>query len=310
MELTNEISLASIKTGAKEYLYALKVVTANTGILAKKILKMAKIPEIVTTILHFTRSIPFIGSLIPNKQKEETKVKEMLSSITTGDMVTSVTMVPKFIVGRIWQYLPLSTTFKTNIVDNLFGYNDRYGFIQALYKIMIDSEIEPKYARAYIIILSMKVPIYNILYVFKAFWSKKLKKSNPTIEDKIHPWTSGDPIVHPEKGMNETEMILERKVQKFIQAYKVTEGEVARKYKLTRMIIYEAFFAVVTPLLLPMFNFFKISFGVSDTNPLHTEVDQWIKTLLMIYYYYFLIGALLIATLAIDHEDAENGTEN
>ena len=109
--------------------------------------------------------------------------------------------------------------------------------------------------------------------------------------------------------MNETETKIHKRVQKFIQAYKVSSGEVESNYRLTRIIIKDALLGIVIPFLLPMFNFFRISFGtIEGESPLLDMIDSMIKVVLMIYYYYFLITAMVLSSLALDKEEKHIST--
>ena len=73
--------------------------------LVKSIIKIVKIPEIVNTIIDFTRNIPIIGSLIPNKRNEEVRIREMLSVTKIGDIISTVANVNQYIFTNIWKLL-------------------------------------------------------------------------------------------------------------------------------------------------------------------------------------------------------------
>lgn len=303
-----EYNLPALKTDASNTYNAFKHMIKNTITLIKKAISIVKIPELVMTILSFTRSIPLIGRLIPNPSSQESRIKEMLSVTEIGDIVTVLANINQFIFSSIWALIPLSNKFKTNIILPIFNYNDRLSFMRSLYRMMVDSSIPPKYAKAYIIIMTLRIPIYNILYVFKSFWTDT-SKSKPTLDDKTHPFTSGNPVYNKDTGMNETETKIHKRVQKFIQAYKVSSGEVESNYRLTRIIIKDALLGIVIPFLLPMFNFFRISFGtIEGESPLLDLIDSMIKVVLMIYYYYFLITAMVLSSLALDKEEEHIST--
>ena len=293
-------SLSSVWSAFKTLLSTLKDLLFSIG-------KGMKLPEIGRTILIALRRIPLIGKLIPNQKTEEQEVKDTVDTITTGDVVTGTVNLLQKMVSTIWKYLPFTTNFKEDVILPIFDYNDRRSYLQSLYKIMVDNEVEPKYAKAFLVIVAAKIPIYQMLYVWKPLWAKG--STNLTVDDKIHPWTAGDPKTNPETGLNEMELRLQQKVQKFIQIKKMEIGELECKRKMAWSIIKESLAAVVTPILLQAFDFFKLAFGVSDSNFLHRYVDGPIKALLILYYYYFLITSFILVSLAIDNEEAFHPSE-
>ena len=125
---------------------------------------------------------------------------------------------------------------------------------------MLDANIPVKYANAYLVLVAMKIPMYNILYVFKPIWYKG--KVNLTDDDKLHPFTAGLPNTNPETGLNETEQRLQKKIQKFIQIKKLAELEerdnnLDLNRKLCIAIIKEAVFSIIPILTLNCWMFFK-----------------------------------------------------
>lgn len=261
-----------------------------------------KLPEIGRTILVAIKKIPLLGKLIPDQRNEEKRVQETLDTITTGDVVAGIASLLQRMISTAWNWIPLSTTYKNEKILPIFNYNDRMSYLQSLYKIMIDNEVEPKYAKAFMVVICAKMPIYQMMHVWKPFWSKA--KINPTTDDKIHPWTAGDPYTNPDTGLNEMETLLQKKVQHFIQINKIEIGDLERKRKLAWEILKESIMAIITPMLVQCFDFFKLAFGVSDDSFLHTYVDAPIKALLVLYYYYFLITSLILMSLAVENEES------
>lgn len=263
-----------------------------------------KLPEISRTILAFLRRVPVIRGMIKNQKSEEDSVRESLDTIATGDVVTGIFNLLNKIVEKIWALIPVSSGIKENTILPMFNYNDRRSYLQALYKIMIDNDIEPKYARALIVVVVCKIPIYQIMYAFKPFWSKA--KTNETTDDKIHPFTAGNPNTNKETGLNEVDTILQKKVQKFIQISKTSLNEIETRRKLSWEIIKESIMAVVGPILAHNFYFLRLSFGFSENNVIAAFIDGSIRMLILAYYYYFLVTALILASLAIKNEDDFN----
>ena len=302
--VTEDLNLAALKTNARNTYDALKSLTKKALLLVKSTINMVKIPQLVDTILSFVRSIPIVNVLVPNPSNEEARVKEMVSVTEIGDIVTTLANITQFLFTTIWKLLPASNAFKKNIIMPIFNYNDRLTFMRSLYKMIVDSSVPPKYAKAYIIIMTLRIPIYNILFVFKSFWSKE--KSDPTMDDKTHPWTSGNPVYDKETGMNETERRIHKKIQLFIQIHKTATTDVESSYRLTKTIIKDSIMGIVVPFLLPMFNFFRISFGIgNEEGSMFYMLDGMIKTVLIIYYYYFLITAMILSSLAVDKEESK-----
>lgn len=305
-KLLDEYTLPALKTDTINVYNALKQMVRRIMALVRSAISITKIPELVTTILSFTRSIPLIGRLIPNASTQEERIKEMVSVTDIGDIVTTLANINQYIFKSIWELIPLSNKFKTNILIPIFNYNDRMSFMRSLYRMMVDSSVPPKYAKAYIIVMTLRIPIYNILYVFKSLWTDT-SKSKPTMDDKTHSFTSGNPVYDKETGMNETETKIHKKVQRFIQSYKVSNGEVEANYRLTKIIITDSLMGIIVPFLLPMFNFFRIAFGtVEGSSPLLDLIDSMIRVVLMIYYYYFLVTAMVLSSLAVSKEESQH----
>lgn len=294
-------SLSMVWTAFKALIVAVKGLIVSVG-------KGMKLPEIGRTILAMIKKIPFIGKLIPDKKGEEQRVQETVDTIMTGDVVAGTVNLLQRMVSTIWTYIPLSTKFKNEKILPIFNYNDRMSYIQSLYKIMVDNDIEVKYAKAFLVIICSKIPIYQMMYVWKPFWSKA--KTNPTTDDKIHPWTAGDPYTNPETGLNEMELLLQKKVQHFIQIGRMEIGDLERKRKLSWEIIKESVMAILSPMLIQSFNFFKLAFGMSDDAFLTTYVGEPIRALLVLYYYYFLITSLILMSLAVDNEESFHPTDD
>lgn len=92
-----EYNLPALKTDASNTYNAFKHMIKNAITLIKKAISIVKIPELVMTILSFTRSIPLIGRLIPNASSQESRIKEMLSVTEIGDIVTILANINQFI---------------------------------------------------------------------------------------------------------------------------------------------------------------------------------------------------------------------
>lgn len=299
---------ANLQNEEKRSLWeSFKGIFSSTKELAVKTIKGMKLDQIGLAILNMLRSVPLLGRLIPNQKDREKQVKAIVGTISIGNGVTKCMTLLQWMTKTVWTIMPLPTSTKNNFLLPIFDYNDRKSFMQTLYKLMLDAEIEPRHANAYLIVLTLKIPIYNMLFVFKSLWSRS--KVNKTKDDELHPWTSGDPNTNPETGLNETEQRLQKKVQKFIQIKKLaianeTDNSLDLNSKLNKEIIKEAIIGLIVPLFLPFLNFFKICFGVSDDNPFHQYVDPAIKWLIIGYYCYFLVTAMVLTSLAIENEEA------
>lgn len=270
-----------------------------------------RIPEIVNTILNTLRSIPIINKLIPDNRTEEEKIKGIIDSIITGDVITGIFNLFEKIIYVIYKCIPATESFKQDYIISIFNYNSRETFMRQWYAQLLNNDIPKKYASAYIIILSIKIPIWNMLLVFKSFWNTgQIKKSDETksIDDKIHPFTAGDPI--NVNGNNETEMKIQEKCQKFIQISKTSINEINRRKRLTWQIIKDSITGIIPVFFVPFISLFKFGFGVSDDNFLHQYIDPVITTLIMVYYYYFLVTALVLSTLAIEKEESFNPSQD
>lgn len=290
---------------ANDMFEALKKLLVGLKNIVGLIIRKAKIPEICDVLVNILRNIPLINKLIPNKDDDETYLRRTLSNITVGDGIAIATDTITNVTNFIWDHLPVSTNFKNDIILPVFNYNERKTFMQTLYKLMIDAEIPTKYANAYLVVLTMKIPLYNLLYVFKTFWSKDLKKSNPTIEDKAHPWTSGDPVYN-EDGLQETEQELLKKVQKFIEIKKRAVSDLDESRKLTWQIIKDSLLAILIPIVLPTVNGCRFLLGTSPDNPIISSIDSFMRLIVMLYYYYFLITSLILTSLAVKNEESIN----
>lgn len=273
------------------------------------IVKKLNLSEIADVIYKGIKSLPLIGRLMPDKEAKEEKLRRELSTITVGDGVSKATMVLTDVITSLWNMLPMTSNFKNQVLLPLFDYNERKTFLQTLYKLMLDAEINPKYANAYLVIIAMQIPLYNILLVFKPLWSKDIKRSKPTDDDKNHPWTAGDPV-YSEQGLNETEQKLQTNVRKFIQIQKTSLSELDAARKLTWQIVKDAIISITIPLLLPMFNAFKFALGLNDDDSLHVYFDPLIKLIICLYYYYFLITSLIVTSLAISNEEEINPSKS
>lgn len=272
---------------------------------ASFLFKKLKIGELADILYKGIKSLPLIGDLLPDRDSKEEKIRRELSTISIGNGVAVATSLITDITNSIWEYIPVTSDFKNNVLLPMFNYNQRKTFLQSLYKMMLDAEINPKYANAYIIILAMKIPLYNMLLVFKPFGSKDIKRSKPTIDDESHPFTSGDPI-YTDQGLNETEVKLQNLVKKFIQIQKTSLSELDAARKLTWQLIKDAIVAIIIPLLLPMFNAVKFAFGLKDDNKFHVYFDPLLKFIICLYYYYFLITSIILASLAVSNEEEIN----
>lgn len=286
-----------------------------------KIYTGAKIPEIVNCIKNFILNLPIINKLIPNKQTEDERVKATLDDITTGDIVSGISNTISTIFGIIWKCIPATTNFKKEIILPIFNYNDRLTYLRTLYKIMVDNDVPPKYARAYLTIQGLMIPMYNILFVFKPIWYRKngnkgiFSKPEPkddkrTMDDLAHPWTSGNPNTNSETGLNEMEERVQRNVQKFIQIVKredLTELEI--KHKLAWQIIKDAIPGIVVPFLVPLFRPWKMIFGEGDYYPYFGQYfDGFWRIVLMWYYYYFLVTSQILVSLSVEEEETYHPT--
>lgn len=304
---------ANLNTERRSLWQCFKDLFSSSKKLVVDVIKGMKLDQIGLAIMDMLRSVPLIGRIIPNQKDREKQAKAIVGTITIGDGVTKCMNILQWLTKVVWDIIPLPTSTKNNFLLPIFNYNDQKSFIQTLYKMMLDAEIEPRHANAYLVVLSMKIPIYNLLFRFKSLWS--FSKTNKTEDDKLHPWTAGDPNTNPETGLNETDQRLQKKVQKFIQIKKLavandTDNSLELNSKLNKAIIKEAVIGMVTPFILPFLNFFKICFGVSDDNLLHTYVDPCIKYLIIFYYVYFLITAFVLTSLAIENEEAFHPSTN
>ena len=265
--------------------------------------KTLKLDEIGNAILSLLRSLPIIGRIIPQNKDPTNQVKEITGTILIGDCISIITSLMNNCISFISSILPTSLQ---KFILKIFDYNDRQSFLQALYKIMLDANIPVKYANAYLVLVAMKIPMYNILYVFKPIWYKG--KVNLTDDDKLHPFTAGLPNTNPETGLNETEQRLQKKIQKFIQIKKLAELEerdnnLDLNRKLCIAIIKEAVFSIIPILTLNCWMFFKtlgLSFWGSDS------FDYFLNLCIQLYFYHFLITGLILTALAVKNEQTFN----
>lgn len=300
-----EINNTNKGISGKSLWESLKYILSKIKDIAIRLAKTLKLAEIGEAILSMIRSIPIIGRLIPNQRDKEKETKSIIGTISLGNGVTKCMNILQYITSSTWNLFPLPSSFKENFIKPIFDYNDRQSFLQALYKMMLDANIEAKYANAYLMVLALKIPLYNMLYVFKPFWSNS--KVNKTNDDKLHPFTSGDPNTNPETGLNETEERLQKKVQKFIQIKKLAEmnendNNLELNSKLTRAIIIESLVGIIVPIILPSLKFFSICFG--KEGGLYDFGSSLITCLLCLYYYYFLVTSIILSSLAIENEES------
>lgn len=303
--ILSSFTFKDIFNSLKQMLYKIK----DIGI---SFIKGLKLDQIGLAILSILRSIPLLNRIIPNQTDKEKQVKEIIGTISIGNGVTKVMNIMQYCIAGIWNLFPIPTNWKEGI-KGIFDYNDAQSFLQTLYKLMLDANIEPRHANAFLMVIAMKIPIYNLLYKFKPFGFSG--NSNPTTDDQLHPWTSGDPIVDPETGLNETEKKLQSKVQKFIQIKKQaeieeTDNSLDLNTRLNRAIIKEAIIGFIAPFTIHFLQFFKICFGVSDDSLAHKLFDYPIYILIWVFFIYFLVTGLILAALAIDNEESFNPSTN
>lgn len=282
-----------------------KALITKTKTIIKTTAKSLKLDQIGLAILDMIKAIPLLGRLIPNQKDKEKEAKSIVGTISIGNGVTKCVNALQYITVFIWNYFPLPTKTKNDFIKPIFNYNDRESFMQSLYKMMLDADIPARQANAYLMILSLKIPIYNLLYVFKPIWSNA--QVNKTEDDKLHPFTSGDPNTNPETGLNECEQILQKKVQKFIQIKKLAdmneEGNSLRlNSKLNRAIIFESLLGVIVPFVLPFVKFFYVCFG--KEGGIFDYGSTLLTWLLCFYYFYFLFTAITLTSLAINNEES------
>lgn len=309
-EIVNEDILFKIFDSIDEAWQWFKRFISGLKDLAFKAISGIKLDELGQAILGFLRNLPIIGNFIPNSQDQVDKTKEILGDISIGNGVTKLMNLSQYLITTLWNILPLTTEMKKWILS-IFDYNDKSTYFQSLYKIMLDANIPVKYANAFLIIMAMRMPVYTMLYNFKPLWD--WKKYNPTEEDKLHPFTAGNPNTDSETGLNEAEQKIQRKVQKFIQIKKLAELEerdnnLDLNKKFSNMIVKEAIISFIPICTLHLFQFFKYGLGISrETNPILgivTEPIDWLLIILITFYYiYFVVTSLLLTSLAIENEE-------
>ena len=284
--------------------------------LALKSMRTLRLDEIGQSVLMFLRSLPLIYKILPNGTvSEENKIKAIIGDISIGNGVAIVMNLLQYITSTLWDWLPGGPV--KNWLIEIFGYNDKQSYYQALYKIMLDADIPVSYANAFLMIQIVRMPLYIIWYNFKPFWWKG--KDNPTEEDKLHPFTAGNPVTDSETGLNEAEQKILKKIQKFIQIKKIAEytdedNDLVTQQKLAKAIRNEAIFAFVPLCLLFMariFRFFQNGFGITkETHPILgtiTEpIDTFLEFLMMAYVIYFLVSGIILSSLGIANEETFN----
>ena len=260
-------------------------------------IKTLKLDEVGASMLSLLREIPIIGRLIPNIQSTEIQAKEIIGSIGIGDAISKCMNMLQYVINKIFTNLPGS-----NSILSLFDLNKRRSWLQKWYQAMLNAEIEPKYANAYLMILSIKIPFYTVLYNWKSLRSKGLKsdESGKSEDDKLHPFVSGDPNRDPDTGFDETEKILSIKFQKFMQIKLTGTSDLDVKRRLSRQIIKETFTSFLMTWVVSGFAIFRY---LGMDGPFGQAGDSVLRWLLLPIYFYLLFTALILTSLAIENEE-------
>lgn len=305
--ILDDDSISSTKWSISTIVESLKHMFSKFKTIALSFIRGKGLDQIGLAILGMIRSIPLLGKLIPIQKDKEKEVKEILGTISIGNGVTKCMNILQNLTSVLWNYFPLPTNFKEDKIKAFFNYNDRQSFLQSLYKMMLDADISSKHANAFLITLALKIPIYNLLFVFKSLWADT-RRVRKTTDDELHPWTSGDPVTNPETGLNECEQRLMRKVQQFIQIKKMAEmnendNTLELNSKLNRAIIKEAIVGIIVPFFLPYLNICKITMKVKDDSLAYLLIDTPLRWTIYVFYYYFLATSIILTSLAIDNEE-------
>lgn len=266
--------------------------------LALSAIKTLKLDEIGTALLSLLHDIPIIGKFIPNLQGNENQAKEIVGSIGLGDGIVKAMNMLQFIVNKIFTSIP-----GYQKIIPMFDLNMYKSWMQNQYRAMLNAEIEPKYANAYLMIITLKFPFYVVMYNWKSLWSKGFKhdNNNKSMDDMYHPFVSGDPNRDPDTGFSEADKILSTKFQKFIQIKMTAIGDLDLKRKLSRQIIKEIFSAILITWVIFGFSIFK-QIGLDD-NIIGDTLDTVLKWLFLPIYCYILFSSIILTSLAISNEE-------
>ena len=260
-------------------------------------IKTLKLDEIGASILSLLKDIPILGRFVPDLRGNENQAKEIVGSIGIGDGISKAMNSLQFIVNKVFINIPGYQS-----ILSMFDINSRRSWLQKWYQAMLNAEIEPKYANAYLMILSIKIPFYTVMYNWKSLWSKGIKpdESGKRTDDKLH-FTQGDPNRDADTGFDETDKILSIKFQKFIQIKLTSTGDLDTKRRLSRQIIKETFTTVLTTWIIFGFSIFK-QIGL-DGNIIGDTLDTILRWMFLPIYCYLLFSAVVLTSLAIENEE-------
>ena len=291
------------------------------------ILKGTRLDKVGNHLLNIVKDLTIMRKVLPNKDRDERQLSALLSRQIIGDTVTDISRLINSCSGILWKGITLGGKgyfgeSLSNFWKGVISSNDHITFIQELYAMAVNSGVPPRYAKAYLIILAFRRPLYVFWYDWKTFdipylFSKTDRHKDgdqvegQTDDDKAHAFTSGV-AERDSEGLTKSDRILQEKMRKIIFiAQNESYTDIQKQSKISWRIAWESIISIIGVIFISGFRFFRLAFGLQygDNTTLDT-IDTFLKNFILIYYSYFLITALMINNIAFKQEELVNPNED